>query len=213
MSKIVIPKRPMPPRAVLDNLETRDLFLPAPDLEEWLRTAFINSDASLVNPKHEHLQEATIGCIWTNVPLRQGMLPTVATAEIPQVQGNAWKRGRNDYWLEEWFGAVPNFLLTFYGPYVAECNNINFCAVCEHELCHCAQEISPDGEPRFDKDGNPKFGIRRHDVEEFVTIPDRYGIDACAGQTIEFVEAARRKPSIGRAQVDAVCGTCLRLAA
>jgi hypothetical protein len=61
-------KRPAPPATMLDpeNFET-PTFVPAPELETWLRTTFINVGAQLQNEGHFHLRFAQMGVLWTSI--------------------------------------------------------------------------------------------------------------------------------------------------
>jgi hypothetical protein len=66
--------------------------------------------------------------------------------------GNAWKRGRAEQQLRDWFEADIDFLLTFYAPECARLDDRSFCALVEHELYHCAQERDQYGAPKFDRE-------------------------------------------------------------
>lgn len=114
--------------------------------------------------------------------------------------------------LLDWFGEVPTFLLTFDAEYAATCTDAEFMALVEHELYHAGQERDAFGAPRFNKQtGKPIFGIRGHDVEEFVGVVRRYG--ASAAHVEEMVVAANAGPEIARVDVARACGTCrLRVA-
>ena len=43
------------------------IFVPAPELESWLRSTFMDEDAPLQNEDHAHLREASIGVLWTSI--------------------------------------------------------------------------------------------------------------------------------------------------
>src|SRR5690242_7093465 len=60
-------RRPFPPDSLLEDLETRPMFAPAPDVWEWMQKTFISGGAILENEDHAHLQDAVIGVLWTNV--------------------------------------------------------------------------------------------------------------------------------------------------
>jgi hypothetical protein len=61
-------KRPAPPAAMLDpeNLDA-PTFEPAPELETWLRSTFIEEGAPPQNDDHFHLRLAQIGVLWTSI--------------------------------------------------------------------------------------------------------------------------------------------------
>lgn len=202
--------RPAPPEIIFDP--TGPAFIPAPELAEWAKATFIAQDGGLRNPDHEHLDGATLAFVWTGVPAARHMNIIVGQAEMPRFQGNKWSKARQEQQLEEWFGDLPDFLITIDARYATQCDDVTFCALVEHELYHCGQEVDAFGAPKFSRStGLPCFAIRGHDVEEFVGIIRRYGVGAGAGQTLAFVEAAQRGPEIGRAKVTGACGSCRAL--
>lgn len=205
-SKLV---RPRPPASLLRSL--RDEIVPAPEVVTWLRAAFVSGNFKTKNPDHSHLQDATLGVLWTNIECRIGGCRVAGFAEMPSVTGNLWKRARHDEQLIQWFGTVPTFLITLDADISDSRDDISFCALVEHELYHCGQRLDEFGCPKFSRStGKPVFGMRSHDVEEFVPIHRRYGIWACAGQSVAFVEAAKFPPLLGYADLGGVCGTCHR---
>ena len=48
-------------------------------------------------------------------------------------------------------------------------------AVLDHELCHAAVKLDDDRHPVIDERGRVQYRIRKHDLEEFSTIAERYG--------------------------------------
>ncbi len=184
-------------------------------LGDWARRTFIEESGKLHNEDHFHLNQARIGWLWTNAPNSRQMKMVVGTAEIPKPPSmlSSWQKARWNWQMRQWFGAVPDFVITFSAFYAARVNNVTWCASVEHELYHCAQALK-DGLPWFrQSDGRPVFAIKGHDVEEHLGVIVRYGAGAGAGDTRKFVEAARKKPLIGEAEALGVCGTCVRLAA
>lgn len=199
-------QRPLPP-ADLFSLEG-DAFKPAPDVALWMQDTFIRADAELINPDHEHLRDAHIGVLWTTVANTRHMMAVAGQAERPVFQGGKWSKRRQTMQMEQWFGELPDFVITLDANYAVQCDDASFCALVEHELYHCSQERDQYGAPRFNSMGMPIFAIRGHDVEEFVGVVRRYGVGAAAGQTLALIEAAQRGPEIGKAKVAAACGTC-----
>lgn len=199
----------MPPGDLL--LMEDDHFQAAPELEAWMRQAFIEGDLPTVNPDHSHLAEASIGVLWTNAKNKKGGKIVGGTAEMPSTQGDLWKRGRFAQQNREWFGCEPTFIITISAPLAVRMNHLSFCALVEHELYHCGQKLNKYGEPMFSRaDGSPIFFLRPHDVEEFTPIAARYGVGACAGDSIGFVKAANATPLFGLADLDCACGACGR---
>jgi hypothetical protein len=202
--------RPQPPASVADDEPER--FEPAAAFADWIRETFIAADGPLSNPHHEHLLDARLGVLWTNAIHVRQMRSILATAEIPQTMGGAWKRGRAEQQLRDWFHCEPDFVLTFYGPEVATLDDRSFCALIEHELYHCAQAKDEFGGPKFHREtGAPIYAIRGHDVEEFTPVVERYGPTSSAVQDI--VDAANSTPLLGDGPIDIACGTCRRAAA
>lgn len=69
-------------------------------------------------------------------------------------------------------------------------------ALLDHELMHAAVKYDARGETEFDERGRVLYRIRKHDIEEFGDIVQRYG---CYKGDIE---SFARKLRIGRQQVD-----------
>jgi len=67
-------------------------------------------------------------------------------------------------------------------------------ALLDHELCHCALTYGADGEPLEDERGRKVYRIRRHDIEEFAAIGERYG---CWKKDLEAFAAALEKANLG----------------
>lgn len=136
------------------------------------------------------------------------MIPVAGMARLPRPNPVQDEWSKAMYWqqIEDWFDHRPDFLITLYAPYANEVDNVSFCALVEHELYHCALKT-------ITNKGKPIWGIKGHDVEEFVGIVERYGAGAAAGKTLDLIAASRRKPLIGQAEAAAVCGTCMRLVA
>ena len=201
-------ERPRPPRSLLDvdDADFDHPCVPASDLEAGIRATFIDEGAPLLNEEHAHLRFARIGVLWCAVPMKRQMLAVAGQAEIPMARGNAWGKARHDQQLVEWFGAVPDFLLTFDAAYADACPDANWLALCEHELAHCAHVKDGYGVPRFTREGKPVFGLRGHEVEQFVSVVRRYGAVAAGVQ--DMIDAASRPPEVTRAEIDFACGTC-----
>lgn len=200
--------RPLPPAALID-IESPATFVPAPAVLEWARANIIG-DGPLYNEEHNHLLDAHIGILWTNVPNSRHGRRIVGQCEIPNVQGGKWLKSRVEQQLIDWFDAVPDFLITLDALFAVEANNATWCAYLEHELYHAGQSLDEFGAPAFNSEGRPKFAIRGHDFEGFHGVTRRYGVGAAESGVAEMVRIAQMPPEIAQARIDAACGTCLR---
>ena len=199
-----LPKRPEP-----KDVSSR--YAPAPELEEWVRSTFIEPGAALLNPDHVHLRHATIGFLWAfETSVRSGR-QIWGTADIGKPRGlfDPWIRGQREELVTRWFGLIPSFIVTIDATYFAdEATDAAACALIEHELYHCAQATDMFGMPKFDRDGVPMWKMRPHDVEEFIPVVQRYGVDATYLRDLRA--ALDSGPTIAAADIKAACGTCRR---
>lgn len=132
--------------------EPLPIFMPAHEVGTWIRSTFLDEDGSLFNQDHVHLRDAMLGVLWTSYPCtRQGMT-VLGMAEMPMFRCGAWQKGRQEQQLCEWFGDIPDFLITLDAGYCEQASDAEFCALVEHELYHCAQAKNEFGLPRFNKD-------------------------------------------------------------
>lgn len=184
-------------------------FRPAPEVLDWIKAVFLSPEGHLHNPEHIHLADAHIGFLWAAVLNERQGRQVLGQAEMPRPQGNKWVKARQEQQLEEWFGDIPDFIITLDAAYCADCTDLEFAALVEHEMLHCAQAKNEFGIPKFNRDtGLPMFAMRGHDVEEFVSIVRRYGVGAPEGPLAQLVEAANRKPEVSGINIARACGTC-----
>lgn len=205
--------RPRPPQSLLsiDSAIEAKCFIPAPDLVEWISATFLEEGSPLENPEHAHLRQASIGALWTSVPNARRGRQIIGQCELGKPTGTMgkWSRARAEQQITEWFGCIPDFVLTFDARYADTCSDAKFMALVEHELYHAGQDLDEFGQPRFRKDtGLPAFSLKGHDIEEFVGVVRRYGADA-TGVTA-MIEAAKQGPTIAAADISFACGNCLR---
>lgn len=203
--------RPMPPPALLESDLCR--LVPAPEVAAWFREQILQDTGAIHNPDHLHLQDADIQYLWASEGFTKQQRTVIGQAEQVMFTGGGWKRARQEQQFKEWFGHVPDYLITLDASYCASCGDAEFCALVEHEHFHIAQKVDDFGAPAFDKDGFPKLGIRGHDVEEFVGVVERYGAGAHDSAVNRMARAANAQPLVSRASIAASCGTCLRLVA
>jgi hypothetical protein len=184
--------------------------VPSRDWAEWIVETFVAPDGAFNNPDHRHLEFAHIGVLWTNAANKRHMLFTLAEAEMPNPRGGPWQIARQKHQLSEWFGSAPDFLITYSGTQLENATDRTLCAVTEHELYHCGQARDEFQFPKFHRDGSPVFGIKGHDIEEFVGVAARW---ALRPELKLLLEQANQQPHISDEVIEGVCGTCARLAA
>jgi Putative phage metallopeptidase len=139
-------------------------------------------------PEHSHLREgeATIEWLLRVDPKVQAGRRVLGTCYLPTVQGQL-----KDFFmwmLEREFGHIPHFLIILDREYWAESSPREREILVYHELCHAVQAVDKFDAPRFDKDGQPMWALRGHDVEEFTATVERYG--AWNAEIQHFVTAA-----------------------
>jgi hypothetical protein len=203
--------RPMPPTG-LGNVETDDWisFAPAPEVEEWIRTEILAEGGRLYNPDHQHLIDCSLRFLWAAGGFQRQGKNVVGTAEEVAFRCNAWQKGRQEQQMRQWFGHVPDYLITVDASYCLQCSDVDFCALVEHEMYHVAHKRDMFGAPAFTQDGLPKIGIQGHDVEEFVGVVRRYGVGDPNGAIAKLARAANSQPEVSRLSVAGACGTCLQ---
>lgn len=167
-----------------DENDILDLYrLPGPDdgLDEIIEDV-------LRMPEHRHLVENSVDLAFLfrmqeKIVAERHVLGTVFE---PRVQGGL--RDVFEWLLGLLLGRVPRFLVVLDGEYWAGSNKRLKTILVFHELCHVKQKTDKYGDPRFDADGMPVYGLRAHDVEEFTAVVARYG--AWNEEIAGFVEAA-----------------------
>lgn len=198
---------PQPDDKIVQSFEP--YFEPSAELSSWVTATFLEPGGYLANADHGHLLQASIGFLWTNVEHVKKGRHVIGTAEAGAPKGSMgkWHRSRAERQVIDWFGSVPDFVITIFAPWWVMVDNDHRCALIEHELYHCAQDTDEFGQPKFSKQtGRPVFTIRGHDVEEFVGVVRRYG--AVNEGVRELVDAANSKPQIAAVDIKAACGTC-----
>lgn len=199
--------RPMPPAEKVDSFDP--WFSPSPELAEWTFASFIAEGAPLLNPDHEHLRSAEIGFLWTNVANSKKGRTVIGTAEpgAPQGAMGKWGRAKATLQVTEWFGAVPDFIITIDAAWWLQASDAEACALVEHELSHCGQDIDEFGAPKFSKStGQPVFTMKPHDFEGFIGVARRYG--AIEPGVRELMEALSQEPLMTADLIGVACGCC-----
>lgn len=201
--------RPAPPAELFD-MTPYGGFMPAPDLWAWVCDNILTPGAPLHNPDHQHLVQATVGMLWADGGFKKQGRTVIGQAEQPNFMAGGWKRARQEMQFYQWFGTIPDFVITLDGMYCHACTDLEFVALVEHELYHCGQERDAFGAPKFSRStGMPCFTIAGHDVEEFVGVVRRYGVGGSDSKLAELVHAAGQAPEVSKINVARACGTCV----
>ncbi len=212
--------RPLPPQQNTHN------FLPSENLTNWVYSAFIEENAPLYNPEYTHLLDATIGFLWAYIPKEKQGKRTLGTAEQFNPKGNTWQIERQKEQISNWFSFlfpddqkvvedlelkisfIPDFIITLDASFCSVCSDLEFCHLVEHELYHCAQKLDRFGYPAFnEQNGKPKFTIRDHDIELFITPAERYGLDALSSEVSELITKVKRQPIMTEENIRLACGS------
>ena len=204
-----IASRIMPPASILAAVKQElPLFAPAQGMHEWAMSVFVEPDGILHNPEHEHWASMvkTVAWLWTSVLYAKGGRTVAGTCEEVMFRASKWQSGRQEQQMLEWFGEVPDYLITLSAPVWLECDSATRCGIVEHEMCHVGQMRDEFGAPAYTKDGFPKIYLRPHDAEAFVTITERYGAGNAEGGVARLVHAGSRAPSIAAADIAIACG-------
>lgn len=198
--------RPKPPAEVLE-LSAYGITRPAPEVWDWIKAVLLDPEGPAHNPDHSHLTAARIGILWTSAPASRKGRRIVGQAEQPLFRCGPWQKARQLQQVVEWFGTVPDFIITLDAYYCDQVGDVEFMALVDHELYHCAQAEDEFGQPRFNtQTGAPVWTMRGHDVEEFVGVVRRYG--AVDEAVKDLIIAAASKPEVSRLNVARACGTC-----
>jgi Putative phage metallopeptidase len=200
-------QRPAPPAALVEDIFGMR-FAPAPDLGAWVQATFIDEAGRLCNEDHAHLRDATVGWLWASSGFVKQGRRVLGQAEMPMFRCGPWQKARQEQQLAEWFGELPDFVITLDAFHCAQADDTEFCALVEHELYHCGHALDEFGVPKFTRTGRPVFAIRGHDVEEFVGVVRRYGVGHPDGYLADLIRAAAKGPQIAPLAVAGVCGTC-----
>ena len=201
--------RPFPPLSLTELSELSGFGIrlaPAPEVWSWLEAEILSTTGSIHNEDHAHLIDANIGVLWASSGFGKQGRVVLGQAEQVMFRAGGWQKARQEQQMRDWFGEVPNYLITLAADYCAQCTDAEFCALVDHELYHIAQATDQYGAPKFTQEGLPKLQMRGHDVEEFVGVVRRYGPSHDVQQ---LIDAASRPPEVAKINISRACGTCL----
>lgn len=203
----IIQRRPDPPDWIFEH--DTPSFAPAPELWTWIKAIFLNPEHQLFNEDHFHLgafRYPEIAVMWAQCGFKKQGRFVVGQAEKIMINAGGWKKERQEEQYLQWFNEVPEYLITIDATYAKQANDIDFCALIEHELYHIAHKKDKYGVPSYNREtGKPNLAIQGHDVEEFTGVVRRYG---ASHDVQEMVKAANARPTVAKADVHHACGTC-----
>ena len=166
------------PEAEPDERPT-PLMVPDPDLADWVLETLLGEDSPLLVTDHVEILSASVGFLWTNVERKRSGGQVLGTAQLGKPtrhHGDAWTVAGLEQQRREWFGKVPDLLVTLYAPFFARCDEVAVVAVIDHELRHFAPKVDKEGEPAYDEEtGRPAWRIVSHDLEEFTGTIEHFG--------------------------------------
>lgn len=118
----------------------------------------------------------------------------IGSANMPTVQGSL--KGVFDWLLHEFFqDEYVDFVILLDLDYWEGADVRQREILVFHELCHCIHKEDRDGDPRYDDNGRPVWGLLGHDVEEFTSVVARYG--AYSDEIRIFIAAAQNGATHG----------------
>ena len=205
--------RPFPPTDLIDQAEQEEAIrlAPAPELKEWVVNNWLTLGGELHNPDHDHIAELLhdneefLAFAWASSAAVAKKRMVLGQCEKVMFNQGGWKKARQEQQMRDWFGFVPQYLITIDATYCEQASDRDFCRLIEHELYHLAQKEGQNG-PMFDSLGRASLTMRSHDVEEFHGVVQRYG---ASPDVQKMVELANDGPTISRANIAHACGTCL----
>ena len=201
----------MPPKKLLDldPFDTVD-FEPAPELEQWILETFISDGGELYNEDHQHISPwptDLFKVLWASSAFIKADRVILGQAEKFAPMAGGWRKLRQEKQMIDWFGCIPDFIITIDAQYASQASDVDFCALIEHELYHIGAKRDEDGNYLVSTStGEYKYYLRPHDVEEFFGVVQRYG----ASESVQkMVDLANDGPTIRKANIAHACGTCL----
>ena len=146
----VVKARPYPPEHIF-LMDTPD-FVPAPELWQWIKSIFLNPEHKLFNPDHVHLGAfyyPQIAVMWAKGGFQKQGRFVVGQTEKIMINASGWKKERQEEQFYQWFNDLPDYLITIDATYAQHANDVDFCALIEHELYHIAHKKDEWGIPSY----------------------------------------------------------------
>lgn len=209
------PFRPFPPTDLIDQAEEEDAIrlAPAPDLKAWVKDNYLTMGGQLHNPDHDHIAELLhdneefLAFAWASSAAMAKKRMVLGQCEKVMFNQGGWKKARQEQQMRDWFGFVPQYLITIDAAFCEQTSDREFCRLIEHELYHIGVERDEDGEIIYsDMTGLPKHYLAGHDVEVFFGEIRQHGIDSSVQRLLDI---AKKAPFVSETNIAACCGNCV----
>lgn len=146
--------RPFPPTDLIDQAEEEEAIrlAPAVELKEWVIKNFLTIGGQLHNPDHDHISELLhddetfLAFAWASSACQSKKRMVLGQCEKVMFNQGGWKKARQEQQMRDWFGFVPQYLITIDATYCEQASDRDFCRLIEHELYHIGVERDEDGE-------------------------------------------------------------------
>lgn len=128
-------------------------------------------------PEHEDIRNGGANIDWLfrcEEKFKHGRRVLGMCYANPKVQGDLAPLFED--MLTRLIGRIPDFLIVLDYEWWGEATALQREILCHHELLHASQAKDLFGAPKFDRDGNPVWALRGHDIEEFNDVVRRYGV-------------------------------------
>ena len=207
--------RPFPPTELIDQAEQEEAIrlAPAPELKEWVVKNWLTVGGELHNPDHDHIAELLhdneefLAFAWASSAAVSKKRMVLGQCEKVMFNQGGWKKARQEQQMRDWYGFVPQYLITIDATYCEQASDRDFCRLIEHELYHIGVERDEDGEVIYsDHTGLPKHYLAGHDVEVFFGEIRQHGVDSSVQRLLEI---AKNAPFASETNIAACCGNCV----
>ena len=207
--------RPFPPTEFMDQAEEEDAIrlAPAQELLAWVKDNYLTIGGQLHNPDHDHIAELLhdneefLAFAWASSAAMAKKRMVLGQCEKVMFNQGGWKKARQEQQMRDWFGFVPQYLITIDAAFCEQTSDREFCRLIEHELYHIGVERDEDGEIIYsDVTGLPKHYLAGHDVEVFFGEIRQHGIDSSVQRLLEI---AKNAPFVSETNIAACCGNCV----
>lgn len=146
--------RPFPPSNLMDQAEEEEAILlaPAVELKEWVVKNWLTLGGELHNPDHDHIAELLhdneefLAFAWASSAAVAKKRMVLWQCEKVMFNQGGWKQARQEQQIRDWFGFVPQYLITVDAAFCEQASDREFCRLIEHELYHIGVECDEDGE-------------------------------------------------------------------